>query len=156
MCNTTIRNLDDDLGIVPNATLIGEIITNHHRPTKQTRVLVPMRVAPGSDLSRIEEVTLEVARGVMKEVQGGVPGFEPSVSYGAFGALGVEFNVIMRTQEFTERYPVIHEFVKRLDERYRREGIEIPTPRRSASCRMIARQPGPHERVPDGGVDGAT
>lgn len=40
--NTTIRTLDDDLAIIPNATLIGETITNHHRPTKQTRVLVPM------------------------------------------------------------------------------------------------------------------
>jgi small-conductance mechanosensitive channel len=124
--NTTIRNLDGDLGIVPNATLIEEVITNHHRPTKETRVLVPMRIAPGSDLSRVEEVTVEVAREVMTEVRGGVPGFEPLVRYSSFGASGIGFSVIMRTREFTEQYLVRHEFVKRLDERYRREGIEVP------------------------------
>lgn len=138
--NTTIRNLDDDLGIIPNATLIEEIITNHHRPTEQTRVLVPLRVAPESDLSRVEEVSLEVAREVMAEVEGGVPTFEPFVRYGAFGALGTEFSVIMRTREYTQRYLVVHEFIKRLDERYRREGIEVRE-RSSRPRRAQSRQP---------------
>jgi small-conductance mechanosensitive channel len=124
--NTTILNLDGDLGIVPNSTLIEEIITNHHRPTKETRVLVPLRVAPGSDLSRVEEATLEVAREVMAGVEGGVPTFEPLVRYSSFGASGIEFSAIMRAREYTERYLVRHEFMKRLDERYRREGIEVP------------------------------
>ena len=87
-----------------------------------------MMVAAGSDLSRVEEVTLEVAREVMAEVEGGVPELEPFVRYTSFATLGMEFNVIMRTQEFTEQDTVVHEFIKRLDERYRREGIEVPTP----------------------------
>jgi small-conductance mechanosensitive channel len=124
--NTTIRNLDGDLGIVPNSSLIGEIIVNHHRPTKETRVLVPMRVAPGSNLSRVEEVTLEVAGEVMREVPGGVSSFEPLVRYDTDGIMGTDFSVIMRAREYTDRFLVVHEFVKRLDERYRREGIEVP------------------------------
>ncbi len=34
--------------------------------------------------------------------------------------------MIMRAREFTERNLVVHEFMKRLDGRYRREGIEVP------------------------------
>jgi len=85
-----------------------------------------MRVAPGSDLARVERVTLEVAGEVMREVEGSVPSSEPLVRYNADGAMGIEFNVIMRAQEYTGRYLILHEFVKRLDERYRREGIDVP------------------------------
>ena len=62
----------------------------------------------------------------MKEVEGGVPSSRPLVRYSSFGASGIEFSAIMRTREYTERNLVRHEFMKRLDERYRREGIEVP------------------------------
>ena len=90
-------------------------------------------------------MTLEVAREVMREVEGGVPSFEPLVRYNACGIMGTDFSVIMRAREYTEKFLVIHEFVKRLDERYRREGIEVPTPRRTASTRTAASRAGTPE-----------
>ncbi len=38
--------------------------------------------------------TLEVARGVMREVPGDVPGFEPLVRYNAFAEQGLEAHVL--------------------------------------------------------------
>jgi small-conductance mechanosensitive channel len=37
----------------------------------------------------------------------------------------------MRAKEFTDQYPVKHEFVKRLHRRYAKEGIVIPYPIRA-------------------------
>ncbi|HEY8461392.1 MAG TPA: mechanosensitive ion channel family protein, partial [Blastocatellia bacterium] len=42
-----------------------------------------------------------------------------------------DFSVIMRAREFTDQYLIKHEFIKRLHERYRQEGVEIPLPART-------------------------
>jgi len=76
----------------------------------------------------VERVTVEVAREVMREVPGGDPDFEPWVWFSAFGSSSIDFTVYLRAGEFSDQYPVRHAFVKRLHDRYRREGIEIPFP----------------------------
>ena len=73
-------------------------------------------------------VTVDVARQVMREVPGGDPDFEPWVWFHTFGASSIDFTVFLRAAEFAQQYPIRHEFVKRLQARYRREGIEIPFP----------------------------
>lgn len=85
----------------------------------------------GSDLEKVEAVTLEVAKEVMNEVQGGVPGFDPAVRYHTFGDSSINFTVVLRVREYTDQYLVKHEYVKRLHRRYRETGIEIPFPIRT-------------------------
>jgi hypothetical protein len=52
----------------------------------------------------------------MKEVTGGVEGFEPFIRYHTFGDFSINFSVIMRAREFVDQYLIKHEFVKRLHE----------------------------------------
>jgi small-conductance mechanosensitive channel len=129
--NTTIQSLMNNMIIVPNSTLSSTIITNYHQPNKQMGVIVEAGVSYDSDLSRVEEVTLEVASEVLKEVEGGVPDYEPLVRYNTFGESSVGFSVILRTREATDQYLATHEFMKRLHGRYEKEGIEIPFPIRT-------------------------
>ncbi|HEY2078359.1 MAG TPA: hypothetical protein VGH53_18685 [Streptosporangiaceae bacterium] len=85
-------------------------------------------VAYDSDLDHVELVTCEVAREVMRTVEGGVPTHEPVVRFHAFGNSSIDFSVMLRTSEVTLQYVIVHEFIKRLHRRYREEGIEIPYP----------------------------
>jgi small-conductance mechanosensitive channel len=126
--NTAIRELPDNLVIVPNATLASSIMTNYQRPVQEMTVKVPVGVAYNSDLDHVELVTCEVAREVMRTVEGGVPTHEPVVRYHAFGNSSIDFSVMLRTSEVTLQYVIVHEFIKRLHRRYREEGIEIPYP----------------------------
>jgi small-conductance mechanosensitive channel len=128
---TTIRQLPNLLTVVPNARLAAAIVTNCSLPDPESAVLVPVGVSYASDLARVERVTVDVAREVMREVEGGVPGFEPFIRYNAFGDSSIAFTVILRGREFTSQYLVKHEFIKRLHARYAREGIEIPFPQRT-------------------------
>jgi small-conductance mechanosensitive channel len=48
--NTIIRQLPNNLLIVPNATLASSILTNYHRPERETSVLVQVGVSYDSDL----------------------------------------------------------------------------------------------------------
>ena len=129
--NTTVRTLPNNLVIVPNAKLASTIITNYDRPSKEIAVLVPVSVSYGSDLSRVEQVTVEVAKDVMQQLPGAAPDFEPFIRYNAFGESGIQLTVILRGKEFAEQHPLRHEFIQRLHERYKQEGIEIPFPVRT-------------------------
>jgi small-conductance mechanosensitive channel len=117
--------------IVPNSKLASTLVTNYHQPEKEMAVLVQVGVSYQSDLKKVERITIEVAREVMRDVEGGVREFEPFTRYHTFGDSGINFSVIMRGREFTDQFLIKHEFIKRLHERYQQEGIEIPFPIRT-------------------------
>lgn len=128
---TIIRNLPGNRIIVPNSKLAQTIVTNFNAPKKDMAVLVQVGVAYASDLKKVERVTIEVGRDVMKTVEGGVPDFEPFIRYHTFADFSINFTVILRGQDFVAQYLIKHEFIKRLHERYKKEGIEIPFPIRT-------------------------
>jgi small-conductance mechanosensitive channel len=129
--NTTIRALPNNMVVIPNSKLAGVIVTNYHLPEKEMAVLLQVGVSYDSDLKRVEEVTIGVARDVMKRVAGGVPDFEPFIRYHTFGDFSINFSVILRGREFVDQYLIKHEFIKRLHMRYNEEGIKIPFPVRT-------------------------
>jgi small-conductance mechanosensitive channel len=128
---TTIRMLANNIVVVPNSKLASAILTNYYLPEKDMAVLVNVGVSYDSDLQKVEKVTVEVGKEVMREVQGGVPEFEPFIRYNAFSDFSIDFTVILRGKEFVDQYLIKHEFIKRLHKRYEKEGIEIPFPIRT-------------------------
>lgn len=128
---TKIKMLPNNIVLVPNEKLTKAIITNYYLPDKELAVLVDLGVHYDSDLKKVEKVTCEVAKEVMEEVQGGVPEFEPFIRYHTFADFSINFTVILRAKEFVDQYLIKHEFVKRINERYMKEGIIIPYPIRA-------------------------
>ncbi|MEX0790485.1 MAG: mechanosensitive ion channel family protein [Actinomycetota bacterium] len=126
--NTSLRNLRNNMIVVPNARLASAILTNYYQPAAEMALLVPIGVSYDSDLKSVEQVTIEVGREVMKEIPGGVPDHEPVIRYHTFDDSSINFNVILRVKEHTDQYLVQHEFVKRVHDRYRQTGIVIPFP----------------------------
>jgi small-conductance mechanosensitive channel len=133
--NTAIRTLPNNMVIVPNSKLASTLVTNYHQPEKEMAVLVQVGVSYRSDLKKVERITIDVAREVMREVEGGMSDFEPFIRYHTFGDSSVNFTVILRGHEFTDQFLIKHEFIKRLHERYQQERIEIPFPIRTIQLR---------------------
>ena len=131
---TKIRTLAGNLILIPNAKLTELIVTNYALPEKDIAVTVALGVHYDSDLAKVERVACEVAAAVMREVPGGVPDFTPSVRYNSFGESSIDFAVNMRAATFVDQYLIKHEFIKRIHERFAREGIVIPYPTRTLSC----------------------
>lgn len=129
--STRVRMLANNLVLVPNAKLAQAIVINHHLPSPDLAVLVEVGVDYASDLRHVERVVAEVGRAVMREVTGGVPGFEPFVRFHTFGDSSINFTTILRAQEFVDQFLVKHEFIKRLHARFDQEGIVIPFPIRT-------------------------
>ena len=129
--NTIIRALPNNMIIVPNSKLAASIVTNYYQPQEEMSFRVQVGVSYDSDLQKVEQVTTEVGKEVMRDVEGGVPEFEPSIFYHTFDDSSINFTVVLRTTEYAGQYLIQHEFVKRLHERYNKEGIVIPFPIRT-------------------------
>ena len=129
--STWIRMLPNNVVVIPNKVLVNSRILNYYYPQTEMAVLVQVGVHYGSDLKKVERVTIEVGKEVMREVKGGVPEFEPFIRYHTFNSSSIDFTVILRAKEFVDNYLVKHEFIKKLQERYAKEGIVIPFPIRA-------------------------
>ncbi len=129
--NTIIRELANNYIMIPNSKIANSIIKNQFMPEKEIAVVIQVGVSYDSDLEKVESITIEVAKEVMREVPGGVPEFEPFIRYQTFGDFSINFSVIMRAREFTDQFIIRHEFIKRLHKRYKEEGIIIPYPTRT-------------------------
>ena len=129
--STRIRTLSNKNLIVPNSKVTGSAITNFYLPELEWSASVNVVVSYGSDLEKVERITVEVAQETLREVEGGVKEFQPSIRYNAFGDSGIKFTVDLRVREYVDQYLIIHEFIKRLYKRYQSEGIEIPFPSRT-------------------------
>jgi small-conductance mechanosensitive channel len=134
---TTIRQLSNNLVIIPNSAMTSTILVNYHTPETAMSVPVNLGVAYDSDLDKVERVTVEVAKEVMATVPGGVPEHEPFIRYNEFGPSSIRFTVIMRCKEFTDQYLIKHEFIRRLAQRYRVEGIQIPFPMTTVRIQQV-------------------
>jgi small-conductance mechanosensitive channel len=126
--NTTVQNLLNNMIIVPNSKLASVNITNFNQPVKEITITLDLGVSLDSDLTKVERVTVEVAREVMKEVVGGVVEFEPFVRFNSVADYSLRFTVIIRAQEFKDQFLLKHELIKRLFQRYHKEGIAFPYP----------------------------
>lgn len=134
--NTTIQTFPDgNLVAVPNSVLASSIVKNFTFPRTALWVSIDVGVSYDSDLDHVERVTLEVAREVLEETEGGLSSEEPLVLYNAFADSSINFEVRMMVREVRALGPVQHAFIKRLHRRYGAEGIEIPFPIRTVVMR---------------------
>lgn len=125
---TIIRLLSNNVIIIPNSKLSQSIILNYHLPQSDTSVVVQIGVSYESDLEKVEKITLDEAKKLMKEHPQGVPDFEPVIRFHTFGEFSINFNVILKAKQPDARPVLVHEFIKRIHKRYKQEGIEIPFP----------------------------
>lgn len=133
--NTLIRQLSNNLIVVPNSKITSSIILNLHMPQPEMNVLVNVGVSYDSDLEKVERITLEVAKEVQREVEGAVPDFEPTLRFREFGDFSINLVVALRAKDAQSQYLLVHEFIKRLHRRYHQEGIKIPFPVREVYLR---------------------
>jgi small-conductance mechanosensitive channel len=126
--STKIQMLSHSMIIVPNNKLVQSTITNYYLPDPEIAVVIDLSVDYDIDVEKVERVTIEVAKEVLQTVPGGVASFQPFIRYRMFGESSVDFSVILRAREFTDNFLLKHEFLKRLQARYRTEGITISVP----------------------------
>ena len=126
--STTIRGESDHIIIVPNSRLADMIVINYYLPHRELSFLIEVGVGYDNDLNHVERVTKEVIRETLQEAEGGIKDFEPVIRFYAFGESRINLRAVLRVTEYSYQFPVRHEFIKKLHQRYQQEGISIPFP----------------------------
>jgi len=135
--NTTIRSYpDNNLIIVPNTEFVSTIVTNYNMPEKQLWASLDVGVSYDSDLKHVESVAIDVAKKVLKEIEGGLEQKDPIFRFQEFGDSSINFNIRLFIAEFADQYLIKHEFIKQLHERFNQENIEIPFPIRTVHLKQ--------------------
>lgn len=126
--NTTIKELSNNVIIVPNSKLASAIFTNYHLPVKEITLTMNVGVGYDSDLEQVERVTVKVAKEVMQEIAPELIANEPYIRFNEFADFSINFTLYMRVNEFFDQRMARHLFIKKLHKRYQKEGIKIPFP----------------------------
>ncbi len=135
---TSIRQLSNDVVIVPNSVLASSLITNFSTIEPEHAVIVPVGVAYNSDLEHVERTVREVAERILAESEVGVREFEPGVRFVEFGESSIVVQAVLRSHTYADRYKLRHEFMKALHRRFAEESITIPLPIRDVRLRTEA------------------
>jgi small-conductance mechanosensitive channel len=133
--STRLRQLGDNMVVVPNSKLAQAVVTNYDLPTSDMGIGVDVTVDVSSDLEQVERVALDVAAGVLRDVPGVVASAAPSVRFSSFADEGVRFSVGVRVRTFVDQFLVKHELIKRLHSRFLEEGIVMPVESRTTLVR---------------------
>lgn len=129
--NTTIETAQNNFIIVPNSKMADSIVENFFLVNKEITFYISLGVAYESDLEKVEKVSIEVARAILKISDGGVKEFEPFVRFYNFGDSSIDLKIFLRVKEYANQFLITSEFIKALQKRYQAEGINIPFPIRT-------------------------
>ena len=129
---TRIRQLSNNIVIVPNNKLAQSTITNYNMPESSMALLIPVGVSYASDPDLVEKVLMDEAEKAAGEVAGLLPSPAPAVKFmPGFGDYSLNFTLICQVADFTSQVGVQHELRKRIFKRFQAEGIEFAYPTRT-------------------------
>ncbi len=123
--STTIRRFNNSTIVVPNSVMASSVFTNFDLPSKELSITIESGVSFQSDLEKVESISVEIAKDVLKQFYKTGEEKEVSFSYQRFGENSVDFRVTLPSLEFTDQFAIRHEYIKRIHSRFQKEGIEL-------------------------------
>ncbi len=124
--STRMVNLDRNVIILPNAELVKGRIVNYSSPFSDMRVVLKMNVGYGTEIEKVRNVLLELARKHPDILAEPVP----TVEMTALNDFSVECTLMARASDFTKAGPAASVLREQAYRRFIEERIEMPLPQR--------------------------
>jgi potassium efflux system protein len=121
---TTITDFDRKEIIVPNKSFITEQVVNWTLSDPITRIVIPVSIAFGSDVSLAHRVLEET---IMKQplILDEPP---PKAFFMGFGDSSLDFNLYVYSRQLADRFPIMHAVHQDVLQALSDNGISIPYP----------------------------
>ena len=130
--STSVRSLQNNIIIIPNAKLAKATVTNYDLPERSMAVSVAVSVAYDTDIDLVERVLLDETRKAAGQVPGLLTEPPPAVRLiPGFGPSSLDLTLTCFVQKFADQYLVQHELRRRILTRFRSEHIQMPFPTRT-------------------------
>jgi len=147
--STTVVTNDNITLIVPNSVFVEHTITNWSHGDQKVRFRIPVGVAYGSDLAKVKEALLEVARNHPATLSDP----EPKVFFESFGDSALNLELVVWSAEMSFRPRSFRSDLNfAIDQAFRERGIELPFPQRDVHFRtgsLVVRRSGSRSRNED-------
>ncbi len=130
---TTVLTFDHADRIIPNATLISNEVTNWTLSNRQIRLIIPVGVAYGSDVTKVTETLLGCAKTNPKVAKRP----EPKALFLNFGESTLDFELRVYVADFNHRIEVRSALNHQIDRSFRAANIEIAFPQRDLHLRGL-------------------
>lgn len=131
---TTIVDWDRKELIIPNKEFITGQIMNWSLSDSITRVVVPVGVAYGSDVTLVQKLLNDIVRTnpiILDEPK-------PSVVFVRLGESSLDFEVRVFVRTLADRLTTSHGLLESIDRVFRQHNIEIPFPQRDLHVRTVS------------------
>ena len=124
--STRIKTLDNQIVTVPNSTVTSSVVINYAMPDVKMKVRIPFSVAYGSDMDRIKEILLAIAREAAEKTSWDLTDPAPSVYFLEFGESALTGQLILWTNNYDYSWAVQDWVNCCIARRFADEKIEIP------------------------------
>jgi len=124
--STRIKTLDNQIVTVPNVKVTSSIVINYAMPDYSLKVRIPFSVAYGSDMERVKEILLAIAREAAEKTAWVITDPAPSVYFLEFGKSSLNGQLIIWTNNYDYAWDVQDYVNSRIARRFSEEKIEIP------------------------------
>ncbi|MDV0445085.1 hypothetical protein MmiAt1_06410 [Methanimicrococcus sp. At1] len=128
--STRIRTLDNELMTIPNSTVSNSIITNYALPDIKIKVRFKYFVSYNSDIVRVKEILLEIAKDAAHNFDHILEDPTPEVFFLEFGEHRLDLMLIIWSNRFDRKWESKDYINTKVLQRFREENIEIPYPQR--------------------------
>lgn len=123
---TTLGDLDRREILIPNKELITGRVMNWTLSNSETRMIIHVGIAYGSDTDKARDIMLKVISSNAKVLD--TP--QPQVFFLGFGDSALNFELRIFLRSFEDRYPVSHAIHTDINRALEKAGISIPFPQR--------------------------
>jgi small-conductance mechanosensitive channel len=124
--STRVMTRDDVQISIPNAIIANTKVINESAPEPRFRVRIKVGVAYGTDVDKLEEILLSIARNNPLVVSHP----EPRVRFRLFGDSSLDFELLCWAHRPQDKGVLVHELNKEIYKSLDKSGITIPFPQR--------------------------
>lgn len=122
--------------LIPNAEILSGNVINWTHSDMTGRIDIPVRVAYNSDLNKVKDILLKIAKNNKRVLKNPAP----YVWLLNFGDNAVELELRAMTADVMSKGGIRSELMFQIFEAFNREGIEIPFPRRVVHLQNEAKE----------------
>lgn len=125
--STKILDFDHNIVVIPNNEIVKSHITNLTYPTAETRVVVEIGVAYGTDINKVKNLLIDIVKNDEDIIQE-IP---PEVYLINFADSSIVLRLTCKTNNYKNVLEIQCRTREKIYETFRRENIEIPFPQRN-------------------------
>jgi MscS family membrane protein len=124
--STRLKTPDNQIVTIPNSKITSNIVVNYAQPDIKMKVKIPFSVAYGTDIPRVKQILLAIAREAAENTTWVLSDPAPLVYFLEFGESNLNGQIVLWMNNY-DTTPDVQDYINsRIDEQFRKEGITIP------------------------------